>query len=240
MTDGKPLERPRKTPVKKPPPVGYSLRLSPKAAAALGAISQNAGISRTRALTDLVELRLAGTRASWLENRFGIDGAGVAAGAALEDRIAGRMVEALEAGLDRKFKQLRVGVLQDLMMATKWAVEGPDENTPAWALPYAGNVGEAIGKAFLTMLRYELGEGSLGQGFRETNLLAALSVVQSSVAAQLATHQVNKTSVLRPGHQPEGTARAAKAATREAHAIRNLVMDQAAFEAAYDLAPEEN
>jgi hypothetical protein len=144
----------------KPIPESYNVRLSPKAVAALDAYAKGAGISRTRALTDLVEHRLAGTRPAWFGER---DHAAAGPGAALEDRLAEVMRATIEGVMERSFRRQRASMVEDNMRALQWAVMGPDRETPDWARPYAGRVGQQIGRAFFELFQRAVRDERLGR-----------------------------------------------------------------------------
>jgi hypothetical protein len=195
------------------PPEQYNIRLSPKAVAALSAYAESGGISRTRALTDVMELHLAGTKPEWLGDR---DVPSTAPGACLEDRISTHVARTIDA----RMADVRHDLLRDFVSAIGCAVGGSDETTPAWMAPFAGRLGDVIGEGFMNILRAEFARADSHLSLTNTNQLAAYNAAHISAIFELLFNQ--SVSMRAPSRAPLDIATAQKQVADAMHAALDL------------------
>lgn len=168
----------------KKPASSFNVRLSGKAVAAISAYAEAHELAPTRVLTDLIELQVAGTKPAWFGSG---ETASLSPDAVLEDRLAGVLRATIDAGLDRHLTHLRSTLISDMLNALRWSIEGSDARTPDWAMPFAGQVGDVIAKAFVSLLRAELERPESKFALRATNTLAVRASVHSAAALEIAT-----------------------------------------------------
>jgi hypothetical protein len=184
------MKTPRRAAVRgiKAPPEQFNVRLSPKSAAAVNAYSEAHGLSRTKILTDLVELQLAGTEPIWLsqgddgDDQIGLGAVGLRpSNGSLEDRL-GKIVART---IDARMGDVRSGLIREFVEAIGWAVEGRDAATPDWALPFAGKLGDVIGRGLVELISAELEQPRSRLSQTNTNALAAYSAAHITAIYEL-------------------------------------------------------
>jgi hypothetical protein len=207
----------------KAPPEQFNVRLSPKAAAAVNAYSEAHGLSRTKVLTDLVELQLAGVEPDWLRqesesgNEIGRPSVGIGStSGSLEDRLGGIVARAIDA----RMGDVRSGLVREFIQAIGWAVEGRDETTPEWAVPFSGKLGDVIGAGLVGLLSAELEKPKSRLSQTNTNALAAYSAAHISAIYELLFSQ--SVSMRAPNGVPLDVAKAQKEIVTSVHQALDL------------------
>jgi hypothetical protein len=207
----------------KAPPEQFNIRLSPKSAAAVNAYSEAHGLSRTKVLTDLVELQLAGVEPDWLRqesesgNEIGRSSIGVGStSGSLEDRLGGIVARTIDA----RMGDVRSGMVREFIQAIGWAVEGRDETTPEWAVPFSGKLGDVIGAGLMGLLSSELEKPASRLSATNTNALAAYSAAHISAIYELLFSQ--SVSMRAPNGVPLDVAKAQKEIVASVHQALDL------------------
>jgi hypothetical protein len=176
-----------------------------------------------KVLTDLIELQLAGVEPDWLRQEsesgsaIGRPSVGISSTTgSLEDRLGSIVARTIDA----RMGDVRSGMVREFIQAIGWAVEGRDETTPEWALPFAGKLGDVIGSGLMGLLSSELEKPRSRLSATNTNALAAYNAAHISAIYELLFSQ--SVSMRAPNGKPFEVANAQKEFVASVHQALDL------------------